>query len=82
MSLFERALRYVTESLKELWVRPPHQVPALDGLRALAILLGVCAHCYGNFWTSHGREAQNHVGGNDARSCPGATLRSRVRGRE
>lgn len=46
---------YLTESLRELWVRPPHQVFALDGLRALAILLVLCAHFFGDFWSAHVR---------------------------
>lgn len=44
---------YLAESLRELWDRPPHQVLALDGLRALAILLVLCAHFFGDFWSRH-----------------------------
>jgi peptidoglycan/LPS O-acetylase OafA/YrhL len=50
------ARRYLAESFRELWIRPAHQVYALDGLRALAILLVLCAHFFGDFWSNHVRE--------------------------
>ena len=50
-----RVPSYIAQSLAELWNRPPHQVFALDGLRALAILLVLCAHFFGDFWSRHVR---------------------------
>ncbi|MEP6620621.1 MAG: acyltransferase [bacterium] len=48
-----RLASYVSGSLRELWERPAHQVPGLDGLRAMAILLVVGRHFFGDFWTNH-----------------------------
>lgn len=50
-------MSYIRESLRDLWIRPAHQVPGLDGLRALAILLVVGSHFFGAFWSSHVRTA-------------------------
>lgn len=35
---------YVRGSLRELWVRPRRNIAALDALRAIAVLLVLCAH--------------------------------------
>lgn len=44
---------YVRESLLDLWMRPAQQVPGLDGLRALAILLVMGCHFFGYFWSCY-----------------------------
>ena len=45
-----RTRRYIVESLRELWVRPAHQMPALDALRATAVLAVIISHFYNTFW--------------------------------
>ena len=35
---------FVRDGLRELWVSPPGNLPALDGARAIAVLLVICAH--------------------------------------
>ena len=42
--LFRSPLSAIRSAWAELFVRPPGQLPALDGLRATAVLLVVCSH--------------------------------------
>ena len=55
MRLLTDTIAYLRASLRDLWERPAHQVPGLDGLRALAILLVVGAHFFGEFWSTNVR---------------------------
>lgn len=43
---------YFAESLRELWQRPAQQVPALDAIRAVAVLAVILSHIR-SFWTEH-----------------------------
>ena len=47
-----RLKTYIGESLQELWVRPAHQVPALDAIRAVAVLAVILSHLQ-SFWVDH-----------------------------
>jgi peptidoglycan/LPS O-acetylase OafA/YrhL len=44
---------YLAESLRELWERPHHQMPALDAVRAAAVIAVVLSHFYTIFWTEN-----------------------------
>lgn len=47
------ARSYVAESLRELWERPHHQMPALDAVRAFAVIAVILSHFYTIFWTEN-----------------------------
>jgi peptidoglycan/LPS O-acetylase OafA/YrhL len=49
-----RTLAVLRKAAHELWVPPPGNVPGLDALRSLAILLVVSGHYYGEFAASRG----------------------------
>ncbi|MEP6618977.1 MAG: acyltransferase [bacterium] len=50
MTAVRRLGSYLAESLSELWMRPKHQLPALDFVRATAVLTVVAGHFYNTFW--------------------------------
>lgn len=52
-STYTHAQRYLADSLRELWVRPTRQVPALDAVRAVAVLAVILAHFFTIFWTEN-----------------------------
>ena len=37
-------INYIRSSIKDLFIRPTHNLPSLDGLRAMAILLVLAMH--------------------------------------
>lgn len=45
-----RLVHYFTDSLRELWVRPDHQIPALDAIRAIAVIAVILSHFYPMIW--------------------------------
>jgi len=44
---------YLKESLFELWQRPAHQMPALDAVRAVAVIAVILSHFYAVLWLGH-----------------------------
>lgn len=45
--------RFFTKGLRDLWVRPPGNVAALDGARSIAVLLVICDH-FAYYWKELG----------------------------
>lgn len=45
--------RYLQESIFELWDRPAHQMPALDAVRAVAVIAVILSHFYTILWLNH-----------------------------